>query len=298
MKYESSLPMPNIDTDRSTENSRDIYFELPENGRIVDDCVIYVSLYQDGFTTKNDKEHAEAVCMKISGIPTELYRSCIFSPICFISSGFDYDTIIQTYVNFESVMGRNGLYLRVKNNDFAHLRYSIEAVDGDTVAQFKMEGIGSNTSNCPCFLDCYRKRFNTYMLSLCPVHSMIAPPCITDSTIPITILPENNRGISSLCSTISMMMKYGNNNIEEQIRNIIGLENSEYISKANHLMSIIKKLGFSRSFTWMPNFINEEYNTLQLFNELVDGLSNLGNDTIISVINKIEASLKKKQYSL
>ena len=56
MKNACSQPLSNSKYGIKNEKNRDIYFELPDNGKIVDDCVIYVSLYQDGFTARNDNE--------------------------------------------------------------------------------------------------------------------------------------------------------------------------------------------------------------------------------------------------
>ena len=294
-KLKCDSRLPTVET-KTYQDCRDIYFELPEKGLVIDEYILYVSLYQDGFTSVNDKSSPEAVCIKISGMPTDLFREYVYSPICFVFSGYDFATVIKTYVDFESTMGKNGLYLRVNKNEFVHLRYSIEAVDGDTVAQFKMERAGGNNSNCPCFLDCYRKRLNSIMFSLFPVHSVIAPPSATITTIPVTVLPENDEGVASLCNTISMMIKFGSPDIENYVYSIIGNENSGYIAKANNLMKIIKKLSFSEAFAWMPSFLNENYNSIKIISELTERFSYLDNGCITSVLNSITETRNNTIY--
>ena len=71
--------------------------------------IFYMLFYQVGFTSVSDKSHPEMVYMKISGMPTDLFREYVYSPICFISSGHNYATVIKTYIDFESTMGRNNL---------------------------------------------------------------------------------------------------------------------------------------------------------------------------------------------
>lgn len=137
---------------------------------LIDDYVLYVSLYQDGFTASNDKNHTEVVSIKINDIPVSLFRNDIFNPISFISSSADSMSLLKCFVDFETVLGRHGLYIHISGNNYIRLRYSIEAVDGDSVAQFKMLGIGSNTCHCPCFFGCYKKRYNIKMSSFSTVN--------------------------------------------------------------------------------------------------------------------------------
>ncbi len=234
--------------------------------------------------------------MKINGIPISLFRHNMFNPISFISSNADNLALIKCYIDFETVLGRNGLYVYVKDKKYIRFRYSIVSIDGDSVAQFKLAGSNSNTSNCPCLMNCYKKRYNHKISQLCPVNSHISPSKECTSVIPITIQAGNGDGILSLCNSIAMMMKFGDESIRDRIIDIVG--NRDLIMQVNteKLMSIIDVLGLSRVFMWMPTFINEDYNTLAFYDDLKEALQFITDDRLKKLMKKRNVNINTVRY--
>ena len=259
---EQNIESQSID-ENTVINNKLFYYDLPPGDYDVEDYVLFISLYQDGFRAEA-KSPNQSICYKINGINFSDYsNSHFFPPFCNVKKEH-LSAVFSTIVKFEVLLGRHGFYVKTGDISFAHIQYSIESIDGDVPAQFFMSGRpGGASSGCPCIFGCYMKNFSPYLMSFLPLLSELG---INPTNIKLSVISLSNdsSNLLSYFSSLSMMLRYSDNSIEKLISKYSTKITENQKKELMCMESIAKAMNFSKLFSWMLPFESDLFNCLSL----------------------------------
>lgn len=151
--------------------------------------------------------------------------------------------------------------LNMKMIIYVHIRYIIEGIDEDILAQFQHEGRpGGNSINCSCLRQYYSKRYCPFLFSLLPICSQLVKSDM-NYAIPVITLSSSNTSLTSLFTILSLVFKYKSNGTALITNHLSSPLSNDHIQELSYMVTLIKKVGYDSCFFWIPVFLNEEYNT-------------------------------------
>lgn len=262
-------------------------FELPEGDYIVDDIVFFISIYEDGFRA-GDKLPNVIFSYKINGIKSPQYQLPFFSPTLFAAKDNEFKEFFPEYIQYEILMGKHGFYVEYTDDHYLHIRYIIEGVDGDILAQFQLEGRpGGNSSNCSCLMQCYSKRYCPFLYSLLPICTQLVKSDM-NYAIPVITLSSSNISLTSLFTTLSMVLKYKSNGTALITNHLSSSLSNDQIQELSYMETMIKKVGYDSCFFWIPVFLNEEYNTAYCERIILNTLATISRAKLSSINKSLQ----------
>lgn len=248
-----------------------LYFELPEGNYDVKDYVYFISLYEDSISLESSLPNT-VISYKINGIHSSDYNNFLFCPPLAILESEEFRDVFSYLVECEVIMGRHGFYVRESESTFIHVRFVIESIDGDILAQYQMEGRpGGNSSYCSCFQECYSKNNCLYTRSFVNNQSQLIDSSF-NYKVPVITLPCSNSSLLPFFSSISMLCKYDNTGIDNLLSRVECT--NEQKKEIQDMETISRKIGFHRCFYWMPCYVNDSFNDIYLASIIVSVLNN------------------------
>ena len=270
-------------------------FELPEGDYIVDDIVFFISIYEDGFRA-GDKLPNVIFSYKINGIKSPQYQLPFFSPTLFAAKDNEFKEFFPEYIQYEILMGKHGFYVEYTDDHYLHIRYIIEGVDGDILAQFQLEGRpGGNSSNCSCLMQCYSKRYCPFLYSLLPICTQLVKSDM-NYAIPVITLSSSNISLTSLFTTLSMVLKYKSNGTALITNHLSSSLSNDQIQELSYMETMIKKVGYDSCFFWIPVFLNEEYNTAYCERIILNTLATISRAKLSSINKSLQKQNTNNLY--
>ena len=263
--------MVSTNNERFNRLAKNIYFELPEGNYDVKDYVYFISLYEDSISLDSSLPNT-VISYKINGIHSSDYNNFLFCPPLAILESEEFRDVFSYLVECEVIMGRHGFYVQESKSTFIHVRFVIESIDGDILAQYQMEGRpGGNSSYCSCFQECYSK--NNCLYTRCFVNNQSQ---LIDSSfnykVPVITYPCSNSSLLPFFSSISMLCKYDNNGVDNLLS---GVEcTNEQKKEIQDMETISRKIGFQRCFFWVPCYVNDKFNDIYLASIIASVLNN------------------------
>lgn len=270
-------------------------FELPEGDYIVDDIVFFISIYEDGFRAGDNLPNV-IFSYKINGIKSPQYQLPFFSPTLFAAKDNEFKEFFPEYIQYEILMGKHGFYVEYTDDHYLHIRYIIEGVDGDILAQFQLEGRpGGNSSNCSCLMQCYSKRYCPFLYSLLPICTQLVKSDM-NYAIPVTTLSSSNISLTSLFTTLSMVLKYKSNGTALITNHLSSSLSNDQIQELSYMETMIKKVGYDSCFFWIPVFLNEEYNTAYCERIILNTLATISRAKLSSINKSLQKQNTNNLY--
>ena len=185
-------------------------------------------------------------------------------------------------------MGKHGFYVEYTDDHYLHIRYIIEGVDGDILAQFQLEGRpGGNSSNCSCLMQCYSKRYCPFLYSLLPICTQLVKSDM-NYAIPVITLSSSNISLTSLFTTLSMVLKYKSNGTALITNHLSSSLSNDQIQELSYMETMIKKVGYDSCFFWIPVFLNEEYNTAYCERIILNTLATISRAKLSSINKSLQ----------
>ena len=129
--------MVSTNNERFNRLAKNIYFELPEGNYDVKDYVYFISLYEDSISLDSSLPNT-VISYKINGIHSSDYNNFLFCPPLAILESEEFRDVFSYLVECEVIMGRHGFYVQESKSTFIHVRFVIESIDGDILAQYQM----------------------------------------------------------------------------------------------------------------------------------------------------------------
>lgn len=128
------------------------------------DHILIIDLYVDSvnvYTVSSCSASVFVVNMVIQNAhTTERYSKVMSHYLTIVQKKEDIEPVLNAIIHDINVSGRNGAFYR-RNNTWHHVRWGINGIRGDTVAQEEVEGLkGKMKTAFPCLFDqscrCYR----------------------------------------------------------------------------------------------------------------------------------------------
>ena len=139
------------------------------------DHILIIDLYVDSvnvFTLSTHNTSVFVVNMVIQNAhTTERYTKVMSHYLTIVQKKEDIEPVLNAIIHDINVSGRNGAFYR-RNNIWHHVRWGINGIRGDTVAQEEVEGLkGKMKTAFPCLFDqrCRSYRYSSLERSLVPM---------------------------------------------------------------------------------------------------------------------------------